>query len=290
LGEYIQGIRSQVVVATKYSRNPQIALHFAGVKSTEAPNPNGGGNHRKSLVENLDLSLKRLQLDAVDILYVHFWEFSTPVDQVMRSLDDVVRSGKAYHVAVSDTPAWIISKANNLADLRGWSPFIGLQTRYNLLDRSFEFELGPMARTLNIGTMPWGCLAEGFLTGKHKGKVAEGSGRARNVSDHLTKEKNVAILAEVERIAAEIGQTPAAVSLNWMLQKPAVTSPIVGARNVEQLEGNLKALDFTLTPEQLQALDAVSTPSFIPFPNTFYDRVISVGDCGAKITRPFAPF
>jgi len=290
LGEYIQGIRSQVVVATKFTTNPDAALQFSGVKSKDSTNPNGGGNHKKSLVENLDLSLRRLRLDSVDILYVHFWEFSTPVDQVMRNLDDVVRSGKAYHVAVSDTPAWLISKANTLADLRGWSPFVGLQTRYNLIDRSFEFELGPMARTLNIGTMPWGCLAEGFLTGKHKGKVEEGSGRSNSVASHLTSDKNQAILAEVERIAAETGQTPAAVSLNWLLQKPGVTSPIVGARNVEQLESNLKALDFTLTPQQMHALDTVSAPAVLPFPNNFIEKARFFADGAAKINRPPLPY
>jgi len=273
-------------VVTKFTANPDGAIHLFGGKLSHAPNPNGGGNHRKSLVENVDLSLKRLQLDAVDILYLHFWEFSTPIDQVMRNLDDVVRSGKAYHVAVSDTPAWLIAQGNTIANLRGWSPFVGLQTRYNLLDRSFEFELGPMARTLHIGTMPWGCLAEGFLTGKHKGKVQEGSGRSASVSGHLANEKNLAILAEVERIAVEIGQTPAAVSLNWLMQKPGVTSPIVGARNVEQMEANLKALEFRLTAEQLQALDSVSTPSAIPFPNSFRERARSVCDAGAKIIRP----
>jgi len=212
------------------------------------------------------------------------------MDQVMRNLDDVVRSGKAYHVAVSDTPAWLISKANTIADLRGWSPFVGLQTRYNLIDRSFEFDLGPMARTLNIGSMPWGCLAEGFLTGKHKGKVEEGSGRSSSVSGHLGNAKNQAILAEVERIGVEIGQSPAAVSLNWLLQKPGVTSPIVGARNVEQLESNLKALEFTLTPHQMQALDAISAPSVLPFPNNFFEKARFFVDGAGKISRPPVPY
>jgi aryl-alcohol dehydrogenase-like predicted oxidoreductase len=160
------------------------------LQTAQHKNPNFGGNQRKALVENLDASLKRMKLDYIDILYVHVWDCRTPVEETMRfidppppskllvvlmtmmvglshrALDDVVRSGKVLYVAVSDTPAWVVSSANAVAQLRGWSPYIGLQTRCNLLDRSLEWELGPMARAHDIGIIQWGALAEGFLTGK----------------------------------------------------------------------------------------------------------------------------
>jgi len=284
LGEYINGIRSEVVVATKFTSNPD-SMSWAKGRKTTLPNPNGGGNHRKSLVENLDASLKRMNLLAVDILYVHFWEFSTPVESVMRNLNDVVSSGKAYHVAVSDVPAWVVSQANTIASLRGWSPFVGLQTRYNLLDRSYEFELGPMACSLGLGTMPWGCLAEGFLTGKHVGKPEESSGRKEAVGRHLSNPKNSEILSQVQNIATNIGQTPGNVALNWLLQKKTIASPIIGARTVEQLEDNIKCLDFKLSRQQIDQLDQVSTPSFVPFPNSAAARLPMFADGGAKILR-----
>ncbi|CAG8493321.1 3775_t:CDS:2, partial [Gigaspora rosea] len=136
LKELIADKRSQVVLATKYSC----------------------GNHRKSLTENVNESLKRLGTGYIDLLYVHIWDFRTPIEEVMRSLDDVVRSGKVLYV---DAPAWVVSSANMLADLRGWSRFIGLQTRYNLLDRSLEFDLQPACAEYDVGIIPWGCVAEG---------------------------------------------------------------------------------------------------------------------------------
>ncbi|KAF9372425.1 hypothetical protein CPB97_001267, partial [Podila verticillata] len=184
LGEYISSKRSQCVVATKYT----------------------SGNHRKNLVESLDASLKRMGTGYTDILYVHLWEYRTPVQEVMRALDDVVRSGKALYVAVSDTPSWVISSANMLADLRGWSPFIGLQTRYNLLNRSLESDLQPMCAEHGLGIVPWGVLSEGFLSGKHsKDKVANAdteSMRKGQVNSLFKEPKNWRILDEVRAIAA----------------------------------------------------------------------------------------
>jgi len=262
---------------------------FGGAKP-DFPNPNGGGNHRKSLVETLDGSLKRLNLQAVDILYVHFWEFSTSVEQVMRNLNDVVSSGKAYHVAISDAPAWIVSQANTLSCLRGWSPFVGLQTRYNLLDRSYEFELGPMAESFGIGTIPWGTLAEGYLTGKHTGKVDENSGRKQSVGRHLNNPKNEQILEEVKAVAKETGATPGNVALNWMLQKKTIASPLIGARNEEQLKQNLECLDFKLSKEQLERLDKVSAPALLPFPNSVVAGITKFADGGAKVQRKMPSF
>ncbi|RIB24038.1 aldo/keto reductase [Gigaspora rosea] len=267
LGEYIADKRSQVVVATKYTFN---STNLGGKY-----NPNAGGNHRKCLVENLDESLKRLGTGYVDIMYVHAWEFRTPTEEVMRSLDDIIRSGKALYVAISDTPAWVISHANTIADLRGWSRFIGLQTRYNLLDRSMEYDLQSVCAEFDVGIVPWGCIAEGFLTGKYTRESVTNAnlGNIGARSDSVTKlanvERNWEILDEVKAIASEIKRSPVQVALNWISQKPGVASPLIGAKTKAQLEENLKALEFKLTPEQMARLDAVSTPKEIPFPYNF---------------------
>ncbi|KAF0530778.1 aldo/keto reductase [Gigaspora margarita] len=266
LKELIADKRSQVVLATKYSSNP----------TSMAQNVNG--NHRKSLTENVNESLKRLGTGYIDLLYVHIWDFRTPIEEVMRSLDDVVRSGKVLYVAISDAPAWVVSGANMLADLRGWSRFIGLQTRYNLLDRSLEFDLQPACAEYDVGIIPWGCVAEGFLTGKHTresiAEKASDTGNYRNSALIKTakKEQNWKILDEVIAIATEIKKSPVQVALNWMSQKPGITAPLVGARTKAQLVENLKALEFKLTPEQMARLDAVSAPNDIPFPYSMYRR------------------
>ncbi|PKY35721.1 Aldo/keto reductase [Rhizophagus irregularis] len=259
-------------------------------------NPNLGGNHRKSLVENLNESLKRLNMSYVDILYVHIYEFRTPIEEIMRSLDDAVRSGKVLYVAASNFPSWALARANTFAELRGWSSFIGLQTRYSLLDRSLEFDLQPACAELDVGIIPWGAVAEGFLTGKHTRESAanlKSEHRSHKVADHSKVEKNWKILDEVITVSKETGRTPVQVvfnlktivfnrffqqlNINWVQQKPGITSPLIGARTVTQLEENLKSLEFKLTPEQVKRLDEASKPAEIPFPNSFvsnYDRFI----------------
>ncbi|RIB30251.1 NADP-dependent oxidoreductase domain-containing protein [Gigaspora rosea] len=242
LKEYIADKRSQVVIATKYTLNPTAMM--PNVKF----NPNAGGNNRKSLVENLNESLKRLGTGYTDILYVHAWEYNTPIEEVMRSLDDVVRSGKAFYVAASDTPTWVISCTNMLADLRGWR----------------------------------------FLTGKYTRESIANTKKGSNMSDYRNNsaivfaedEQNWKILDEVIAIAAEIKRSPAQVTLNWISQKPGITSPIVGARTKAQLVENLKALEFKLTPEQMARLDAVSAPKHIPFPYSYVSTLRNIVNKG----------
>ncbi|RIA83683.1 Aldo/keto reductase [Glomus cerebriforme] len=269
LGDYVSDKRSEVVIATKYTSN------VTAMQSDKRFNPNYGGNHRKSLVENLDASLKRLNMSYVDILYIHFYEYRTPIEEFMRSLDDVVRSGKVLYVAASDIPSWALACANTTAKLRGWSPFIGLQSRYSLLDRSLEFDLQPACAELDVGIIPWGIAAEGFLTGKYtreSNTALRTDYRNKSVSSHSKIEKNWKILDEVKAIAEEIGRTPVQVVLNWTQQKPGITSPLIGARTVTQLEENLKSLEFKLTPEQMKRLDEVSKPTELPFPYSMTDR------------------
>jgi len=177
------------------------------------------------------------------------------------------------YIAVSDIPSWALSRANTIAELRGWSSFIGLQTRYNLLDRSMEYDLQPACAVPNVGIIPWGVVAEGFLTGKYtkEASINELDIRGGMVAKHSKSEKNWKILDEVNAISNEIGRTPVQVTLNWTSQKAGVTSPLIGARNVTQLEENLKALEFELTPEQMKRLDEVSEPAEVPFPYGFFN-------------------
>jgi len=280
LGQLVAECRSDSVIATKYTGHPK--FHPTNSKEGVFVSPNGGGNSRKSMVENVDDSLKRLGTGYIDVLYVHNWEGITPVNEIMRGLDDVVRSGKVIYVAVSDVPAWQAARANTIAELRGWSSFIGLQTRYSLIDRDLEFELGPMAEEMGMSILPWGILAEGFLTGKHtKDEKNAESGRNETVANHFKKEKNLQILDEVQAIAKEIGRSAGQVSLNWILQRP-ITIPIFGAKNVSQLEDNLAALEFTLTPEQMKRLNDVSAPTAV-FPYTFSARLPFINNAGLKI-------
>lgn len=246
VGEFVQGRRDQFVVATKYTLG------------TRPSDPNAGGNQRKNMVQALEASLKRLQTDYIDLYYVHVWEYRTPVEEVMRGLDDLVRAGKVLYVGISDTPAWKVAQANTLASLRGWAPFIGLQVEYSLVERDVERELTPMARELGLGVLPWSPLNAGVLTGKYNPLDEKvDTDTQRNVGGRLDERKR-AISTEVQTIAREIGCSPAQVALQWLLRQPAVTSPIVGARTLAQLDDNLGALNVTLDDSHLQRLEAVS--------------------------------
>src|SRR5271165_6018997 len=165
VGELIKGHRDSVVLATKYS------------SAAPGNDPNAAGNHRKNMMQALEASLKRLRTDYIDLYWVHIWDQITPVEEVMRGLDDLVRAGKVLYTGISDAPAWWVAQANTLAELRGWTPFIGLQIEYNLLERTVERELIPMAKALNIGVTAWSPLAGGVLTGKYHGHGASEAGR-----------------------------------------------------------------------------------------------------------------
>lgn len=257
LGEFIGDKREQLVLATKYTLN------------TRPGDPNAGGNHRKNLIQSVEASLKRLRTDYIDLYWLHCWEFRTPIEEVMRALDDLVRAGKILYLGISDTPAWKIAQANTLAKLSGWTPFVALQTEYNLVERTPEKDLLPMAREFDIAIMPWSPLASGLLTGKYsKNQPAEvDSGRAMMVA-YKQSDRNTTISQAVEKVAQEIGKSPAQIALNWLLQKPGTVIPIIGARTIGQLEDNLGCLDFMLAPEQMAYLDLVSQID-LGFPHTF---------------------
>jgi aryl-alcohol dehydrogenase-like predicted oxidoreductase len=264
LAEFMKGRREDFVVATKYTLN------------THGTNPNAGGNHRRNMMRSVEASLDRLATDYIDLYWVHAWEFRTPIEEVMRGLDDLVRQGKILYVGVSDTPAWKIAEANTLARLQGWTPFVATQVHYNLIERTVEADLVPMAREHGVAVQPWSPLAGGVLSGKYGRehlKARDGdeeAGDRRVVVRSLGQltERNLAIVDVVKQVAEEIDRTPSQVSLNWLLGKPGVVSPIVGARKLSHLEDNLGALDFDLTPEQMDRLDEASAFE-LPFPWNF---------------------
>ncbi len=253
VGEFIHADREHFVLATKYTL------------FTRRDDPNFSGNHRKNMVQSLEASLKRLNTDYIDLYWLHAWDYTTPVDEVMRGLDDLVRAGKILYIGVSDTPAWIVSMANMMADLRGWTPFVGLQIQYSLIQRTVERDLLPMARALDIAVTPWGILGSGVLSGKYNAdKSAQGRANMRGVS-----ERNLSIAAEVGAVAAEIGATSSQVAIAWLRHQPGLIIPILGARTLDQLTDNMGALGVTLSAAQLERLNAISKPD-LGFPNEWF--------------------
>ena len=247
VGEFIENEREKFVLATKYSLN------------MKAGDPNAGGNHRKNMRQSVEASLRRLKTDHIDLYWVHAADGLTPIEEIMRGLDDLVREGKILYAGISDMQAWLVSRANTMAELRGWSPFIGLQIRYSLIDRDIEREYAPMAKALDLGILAWGPLASGLLSGKfNEGKSDSESRLVKNKSTAMQKERNIAIALEKEKIAREIGKTPAQVALNWLVSRPGVVIPILGARKAEQIKDNLGCLGFTLDAAHSKRLEDVS--------------------------------
>ncbi|MGB6671800.1 MAG: aldo/keto reductase [Candidatus Nitrosopolaris sp.] len=269
VGEFISSERERFVVATKYTL------------TTNPNDPNASGNHRKNLVQSVEASLKRLNTHYIDLIWVHMWDPMTPIEEVMRSLDDLIRSGKILYIGISDVPAWVVSNANAIADLRSWSSFIGLQIMYNLIERSAERELLPMARALDIGVTVWSPLGGGVLSGKYNKQNTEEQKRFNDnnpMSASFVNERNISIATEVQTIAKEITKTPSQVALNWIRQQQkdkAVIIPIVGARTEVQVKDNLGCLDFELTREQLKRLDEKSKIQ-LGFPHDFMSEAARI--------------
>ncbi|GAA5151812.1 aldo/keto reductase [Pseudonocardia eucalypti] len=268
VGEFAKGIRDRLVIATKYTL------------TTRPGDPNSGGNHRKSMVRSVEDSLRRLDTDYIDLLYLHIWDFTTPVEEVMRAFDDLVRAGKVLYAGISDTPAWQVARMQTLADLRGWSPLVALQIEYSLIERTVERELIPMAAELGLGVVPWSPLASGVLTGKYGRadlEIGEGAasptGTRKNVAaaNGALTERGLVIADVVKEVAAELGVTPAQVALAWTLLNSAVVSPIIGARTPAQLADNLGALDVRFTDAQRDRLHR-ATAVELGFPHDMLAR------------------
>ena len=254
VGDFIASDRDHWIVATKYTL------------WTRREDPSFSGNHRKNMMRACEASLERLATDYIDLYWVHAWDFTTRTEEVMRGLDDLVSSGKVLYVGISDTPAWVVSRANTIADFRGWSPFVGLQIRYSLIDRTAEADLLPMARALDLAVTPWSVLGAGVLTGKYSRGSQPEEGRAKEGA--ARRERNLEIAEAVVSVAEEIGCTPSQVAISWVRQQEGIVIPLVGARNLSQLRDNLGALDVELDADQLERLEEVSRID-LGFPHNF---------------------
>jgi aryl-alcohol dehydrogenase-like predicted oxidoreductase len=251
LGDYFAarpGLRDRVVLASKFFGNM-----FPG-------DPNGGGAGRGSIIAQLDDSLRRLQTDHLDLYWLHNWDRHTPIEETLRTLDDLVRAGKIRHVGFSNTPAWLTAQAQTMAQLKGWTPLIALQVEYSLLARTVEGELAPLALDQGMALVPWSPLKNGFLSGKYRrGTAVTDSARTAFVGGPT--EAEYAVIEAVATIADALGTTAAAVSLAWLRARAGIVVPIVGARRVAHLESNLAGLEVTLTADHLRTLDEISAPT-----------------------------
>lgn len=295
-----------------------LATKYSLVEGFSAGNdPNGCGNHRKNLFRSIEGSLKRLKTDYIDLLWIHIWDYTTPMEEILRALDDLVRQGKLLYVGASNFPAWWIARANLMAEFHGWSPFIATQLEYSLVERSCEPEFLPMAKELDLGLVCWSALAGGLVTGKYNNgtldpnqthRLVEHVDPTKNAFWHEATKRNLAIMAEVVKVADEIGRPPVQIALRWLMQQKITTIPLFSARTVEQLQEDLGACEFTLTEEQLQKLNHASLPALnsvmpevgpYPYPMLeygspalpqFYSRALLYGNTEDKIINHHRAF
>jgi aryl-alcohol dehydrogenase-like predicted oxidoreductase len=252
IGDFLTSERDNFVLASKYSM---------GTRDMQTT-----GNNRKTMMRAVEESLKRLKTDHLDLYWVHLSDGQTPIEEIVMGLDDLVRSGKINYAGFSNFPAWRIANASLLADLRGWAPIVGIQVEYNLIERTADRELLPMAEALGLGVAFWSPLAGGTLTGKYREKEADPNSRRALAGGLLVKdekgERETAIIDLLESIAKETGNKIIDVALAWMRQKydqsTLSTVTIIGPRTVKQLEDNLASLEVTLTIEQIEQLNQVS--------------------------------
>jgi aryl-alcohol dehydrogenase-like predicted oxidoreductase len=267
LGEFMGGDRESVVLATKYTN------------AAPGTDPNAAGNHRKSMMQAIEGSLRRLKTDYIDLYWMHIWDRVTPVEEVMRGFDDLVSQGKVLYIGVSDAAAWWISRANMLADLQGWTSFAGLQIEYSLLERTPERELLPMAQALGITVTAWSPLAGGILSGKYRvteSGVQSQDGKSRLDNPDMqqfmqNRERTNRVLDGISKVAAEAELAPAQVALAWLLHRSVPIIPIIGARKVDQLKTNLHIADIRFSDSQVRLLDEVSQIE-LGFPHDFLNK------------------
>lgn len=280
VGRFIaeRNLRDRIVLATKFTFN------------AEQGNPNAGGNGRKNIYRALEGSLRRLQTDYIDLYWLHAWDTVTPVEEVISTLNDLVRAGKIRHYGFSDTPAWYVARAQTLAEKEGKERLIALQLEYSLVERNIEREHIPAALELGIGICPWSPLASGFLSGKYKraGNDGHGDGRLEKLKDSGNPgfakftEQNWKILDVLLQVAKQMNRPPAQVALNWVASRPGITSTILGASKVKQLEDNLGAIEFSIPAELRKRLDEVSAPASI-HPYVFFEPFLQKMIHGASV-------
>ena len=249
LGEAVKGRRDQVLITTKATFRSE-------------PGPNGAGSSRHHLLRSCEASLRRLQTDYIDLYTLHGFDAVTPVEETLRTLDDLVRSGKVRYVACSNFSGWHLMKSLGISEKYGLPRYIAHQAYYSLAGREYEWELMPLAIDQKVGTVVWSPLAQGRLTGKlRRGQAVPQNSRVRNPSETRQsgdEEAVYRIVDTMDEIAAETGKSLPQIALNWLLQRPTVASIVFGARNEEQLRDNLAAVEWKLTPEQVQRLDTAS--------------------------------
>ena len=269
VGEFMSGHREEMVIATKYTN---ATVGFTGRPGTDA---NAGGNQRKNMVQAVEASLKRLGTDYIDLYWLHCWDQMTPEEEVMRAFDDLVRAGKVLYVGVSDAPAWVVAKSNTLAELRGWTRYVGLQIEYSLLERTVERELIPMAKDQQMTVLAWSPLRNGILTGKYlpenvKESQADGSRMHSEMMKGFgsVEESTHAIVRELVAVGAEHGVSAAQIALAWLRYRPVPVIPIIGARKLSQIEDNIRSLDVALSPGHVERLDQATAVSS-GFPHDF---------------------
>jgi aryl-alcohol dehydrogenase-like predicted oxidoreductase len=264
VGEFTKSRRDELVIATKYSM------------PMRPGDPNSGGNSRRSMVRSVEDSLTRLRTDYIDLLYLHIWDGNTPVEEVLRAMDDLVSAGKVLYLGISDIPAWQVSRMQAIADLRGWAPLIALQIPYNLIERTVERDLIPMAEAMGLGVVAWSPLAGGVLTGKYRTEdltPASGYSRATVAAGNgFLTERGLEIAEVVTQIAEQSATTPSRVALAWAMLNQTVAAPIVGARTLAQLEDNLGVFDVTLDEKQ-QATLAQASAVDLGFPHETLRRL-----------------
>lgn len=281
VGKFIveRKLRDRVALATKFTFN------------AEAGNPNAGGNGRKNIYRALEGSLRRLQTDYIDLYWLHAWDTVTPVEEVLSTFNDLVRQGKIRYYGFSDVPAWYVARAQTLAEKEGKECLIALQLEYSLVERNIEREHIPAAQELGLGICPWSPLTSGFLSGKYKREGGDGKGDGRlekmkesgNPGFKKFNEQNWKILSALLDIAKEMGKPPAQVALNWVATQPGITSTILGASKLAQLEDNLTAIEFTIPAELRQRLNEVSAPESI-HPYMFFESFLQGMIHGASVS------
>lgn len=259
VGEAIHDIRNRIVLSTKYSL------------CTDSNNPNSLGNHRKNLIASVEDSLKRLNTDYIDLLWVHAWYFENRPEDVARALDDLVRAGKILYWGLSDTPAWVCSECRTVSDIRGWAPLSAIQFEYSLIERTSERELIPFANNHNIAKLGWAPLAGGILSGKHHLAKPEKVDSLRK--DRAANRRNGQIdmiVEELIKLAKATGVTPSQLALKWVMSRQPAFVPIIGARTSKQLMENLQTADLAVDSEVLSKLTEISQIE-MGFPDNFYN-------------------
>jgi len=263
--------RDRLVLATKFSGNLYLG------------DPNGGGSGRKAIIAQAEQSLRRLQTDYIDLYWLHNWDVHTPIDETMSALEDLVRSGKVRYLGISDTPAWKTVEAQMIARMRGWSPFIGLQVEYSLIARTIEQELVPMAKEFGLGITPWSPLSSGALSGKYtRANHGAATGDRGAFLQYRLNDQLYDVVDELAKIAKAHDSTVARVAIAWVQGAPGVTSTIIGARRLAQLDDNLAALDVALTADERKRLDDLTAPT-LGFPQSMQPMFPMIHNGGTTV-------